>query len=207
MSATGVARRMSEAARFAAPLVAVVLLAVAAGCSTGRNAVDQQAAGQNRYVAGTGSGASAVIPERNRGPAPNVSGTLLDGRRFQLSSLAGDVVVLNFWGSWCAPCRAEAPELMAVYNATRASGVRFVGVNIKDERQLAEAFERTKGVSYPSIFDPDGRVALQLKNYPPNAIPSTVVIDRKGRVAAEFLHALLRQDLLPVVRSIAREKG
>lgn len=96
---------------------------------------------------------------------------------------------------------------MAVYNATRASGVRFVGVNIKDERQLAEAFERTKGVSYPSIFDPDGRVALQLKNYPPNAIPSTVVIDRKGRVAAEFLHALLRQDLLPVVRSIAREKG
>jgi len=132
---------------------------------------------------------------------------LLDGRRFQLSSLAGDVVVLNFWGSWCAPCRAEAPELMAVYNATRASGVRFVGVNIKDERQLAEAFERTKGVSYPSIFDPDGRVALQLKNYPPNAIPSTVVIDRKGRVAAEFLHALLRQDLLPVVRSIAREKG
>ncbi len=132
---------------------------------------------------------------------------MLDGRRFQLSSLAGDVVVLNFWGSWCAPCRAEAPELMAVYNATRASGVRFVGVNIKDERQLAEAFERTKGVSYPSIFDPDGRVALQLKNYPPNAIPSTVVIDRKGRVAAEFLHALLRQDLLPVVRSIAREKG
>lgn len=195
---------LPDAARVVVPLLAAVILVVAAGCSTGRNAVDQQAAGQFRFVAGAGH--SALIPAGKRGSAPTLSGTLLDGRRFRLSSLRGNVVVLNFWGSWCAPCRAEAPELMAVYNASKAAGVRFVGINVKDDRQLAAAFDRTKGVTYPSLFDPDGRVALDFRNYPPNAIPSTIVIDRQLRVAAVFLRPLLRGDLLPVVQRLAREK-
>ncbi|MGI8868383.1 MAG: TlpA family protein disulfide reductase [Mycobacteriales bacterium] len=174
---------------------------VLAGCSTGRNAVNQQAAGQYRFVAG--SGEAALIPAAKRDRAPDIAGTLLDGRHFTLSSLRGDVVVLNFWGSWCAPCRAEAPELMAVYTATRARGVRFVGINVKDQRPLARAFDRTKGVTYPSIFDPEGRIALQFRNYPPNAIPSTIVLDRHHRVAAVFLRPLLRSDLLPVVQRLA----
>lgn len=184
-------------------VLSAAVLVVAAGCSTGRNAVDQQAGGQNRFVAG--SGKSALIPAAQRGQAPKVSGTMLDGRRFELFSLRGKVVVLNFWGSWCAPCRAEAPELMAAYTATKDRGVRFVGINVKDQRQLALAFDRAKGVTYPSIFDPDGRIALQFSNYPPNAIPSTIVLDRQRRVAAIFLRPLLKTDLLPVLQSLANE--
>ena len=191
--------------RIVVSVSAAFMLAVAAGCSTGRNAVDQQAGGQDRFIAGTGK--SVLIPVAKRDMAPDISGSLLDGKSFQLSSLNGDVVVLNFWGSWCAPCRAEAPELMAVYNATKASGVRFLGINVKDEKQLARAFDRTKRVTYPSIFDPQGRIALQFRNYPPNAIPSTIVLDRKRRIAAIFLRPLLKSDLLPVVQQVAREQA
>jgi len=190
--------------RMALSVLAAVGLVVAAGCSTGRNPADQQAGGQNRFIAG--SGKSAIMPVAKRDTAPNISGTLLDGKSFQLSTLNGDVVVLNFWGSWCAPCRAEAPELMAVYNATKASGVRFIGINVKDQTQLALAFDRTKKVTYPSIFDPEGRIALQFRNYPPNAIPSTIVLDRRHRIAAIFLRPLLKSDLLPVVQRVAREQ-
>jgi len=186
------------------PVVIAGTLTVATGCSTGRNAVDQQAAGQNRFVAGTGQ--ANIIPATKRRKAPDISGPLLDHSQFQLSTLDGHVVVLNFWGSWCAPCRAEAPELMAVYNATKADGVRFVGINVKDQRQLAQAFDRTKHVTYPSIFDPQGRIALQFRNYPPNAIPSTIVLDHQHRIAAIFLRPLLRTDLLPVVQRVARER-
>jgi|SRR5882757_61065 len=191
--------------RIVVSVSAAFMLAVAAGCSTGRNAVDQQAGGQDRFIAGTGK--SVLIPVAKRDMAPDISGSLLDGKSFQLSSLNGDVVVLNFWGSWCAPCRAEAPELMAVYNATKASGVHFLGINVKDEKQLAQAFDRTKRVTYPSIFDPQGRIALQFRNYPPNAIPSTIVLDRKRRIAAIFLRPLLKSDLLPVVQQVAREQA
>lgn len=190
--------------RFFAPLLAVVILGVAVGCSTGRNATNQHGARQYRFDGAVGQ--SAVLPAGKRGDAPDVTGTLLDGRPFELSSLRGHVVVLNFWGSWCPPCRAEAPELMATYTATRASGVRFIGVDIKDERQLAAAFDRAKHITYPSIFDADGRVALQFSNYPPNAIPSTIVLDRQHRVAAVFLRPLVRSELLPIVRRLAREK-
>jgi thiol-disulfide isomerase/thioredoxin len=161
------------------------------------------AGGQYRFVAGTGQ--STVIPAAKRGAAPDVQGELLDGAPFRLSDLRGMVVVLNFWGSWCAPCRAEAPELETVYQQTTASGVAFVGVNIKDDRQLAVAFARSRHVTYPSLYDPAGRVALRFRNYPPNAIPSTIVLDRQGRVTAVFLRPLLRGDLLAVVRQVARE--
>ncbi len=184
-------------------LVGLAAAMLAAGCSAGPDAVDQQAGGQYRFVAGTGQ--STVIPAAKRGAAPDVEGELLDGAPFRLWDLRGKVVVFNFWGSWCAPCRAEAPELEAVYQQTKASGVAFVGVNIKDDRQLAVAFERNKHVTYPSLYDPNGRVALRFRNYPPNAIPSTIVLDRQGRVAAVFLRPLLRGDLLPVVGQVARE--
>lgn len=183
--------------------VVVALLVVLAGCATGADAVDQESGGAQRFVAG--SGESAIYAASKRTAAPDVSGTLLDGRRWRLSSARSDVVVLNFWGSWCAPCRAEADDLQRVYAATKASGVQFVGVNVKDTQSRAKAYDVNFKVTYPSLFDPAGRVALQLKAAPPNAIPATIVIDRRGRIAAVFRKGMLSDDLRPVVDRIAAE--
>ncbi|MGI8692952.1 MAG: TlpA family protein disulfide reductase, partial [Geodermatophilaceae bacterium] len=96
-------------------------------------------------------------------------------------------------------------ELRAVHEATRASGVEFLGVDVKDQRELAIAFEDRYGIAYPSIFDPRGEVSLQFQNFPANAIPTTIVIDRAGRVASIFPRPLREEDLLPVVVQLAEE--
>ncbi|SHN45606.1 TlpA family protein disulfide reductase [Cryptosporangium aurantiacum] len=183
---------------------AVLSLATLAACSTGADAVDQGSGGSQRFVAG--SGASTIYALDERKSAPDISGKLLDGGTFRLSQAKGDVVVLNFWGSWCAPCRAEADDLERVYTATKASGVRFVGVNVKDTESRAKAYDVNFKITYPSLYDQAGRVALQLKAAPPNAIPATIVIDRSGRVAAVFRKGLLDNELQPVVERIAAEK-
>jgi len=195
---------MSSFPSWPARVAAVVALAALAACSTGADAVDQESGGSQRFVAG--SGASTIYAEGDRKDAPDIAGTLLDGGSFRLSEARGDVVVLNFWGSWCAPCRAEADDLERVNTATKASGVRFLGVNVKDTESRAKAFDVNYNITYPSLFDSAGRVALQLKAAPPNAIPATIVIDRKGRIAAVFRKGLLDDELQPVVEKIAAEK-
>ncbi|MEP6696256.1 MAG: TlpA disulfide reductase family protein [Pseudonocardiales bacterium] len=179
------------------------LLMLAAGCSTGTDAVDQGAGSGNRFVAGDGT--VHVASHGARGRPPAVSGTLLDGRHFDLRDLRGTVAVVNFWGSWCAPCRAEAGDLESVYQQTRASGVAFVGVDVKDQKASAQAFEKTFAISYPSLYDRLGRVALQFRNTPPNSVPATLVVDRSGRVAVVILKSMRAEDLLPIVRRIAAE--
>lgn len=183
--------------------VSVVALATLAACSTGADAVDQESGGSQRFVAG--SGESSIYAAGDRKAASDVSGTLLGGGSFTLSEARGDVVVLNFWGSWCAPCRAEADDLERVHQATKASGVRFVGVNVKDTESRAKAFDVNFKITYPSLFDQAGRVALQLEAAPPNAIPATIVVDRQGRIAAVFRKGLLDNELQPVVERIAAE--
>ena len=97
-------------------------------------------------------------------------------------------MVLNFWGSWCAPCRAEAPALAALAKHFWPRGVRFVGVDIQDSPAAAEAFERNFLISYPSLNDPGDQVALAFQStVPPAGIPTTLVIDRTGRVAARIV--------------------
>lgn len=189
--------------RLLAAAVAAVLLLGA--CSAGAGAVDQSAGADLRFVTGNGQG--TVLDTADRPDAPDIDGRLLTGEKFDLHSWRGQVVVMNFWGSWCAPCRAEADQLMAVYTATKDTRVRFLGINVKDDRQLAIAFEKRFRVTYPSIFDPKGRVAVRFRNYPPNAIPSTIIIDRDGRIAAAFLRPLLTTDLMPVVRTLAAESA
>jgi thiol-disulfide isomerase/thioredoxin len=182
-----------------AALLGVLLLA---GCTANRDAVDNGSA-ENRYVAGNGT--SETFAPADRVAAPAVKGTLLDGKSFDLASLRGKVVVINYWASWCAPCRLEAPELSKVYAATKSDGVAFVGVNIHDERDKALAFEESFSVDYPSLFDPPGRIALKFRTVPPNTIPATIVIDRDGRIAAVFRKGVLREELQPVVRKLAAE--
>jgi thiol-disulfide isomerase/thioredoxin len=183
-------------------LVGALLLT---GCSTGTDAVDVNNGGEFRFVQGTPAG--EVIPPEDRAAAPHFSGTLLDGREFDSGELDGGVAVLNFWGSWCAPCRVESPQFQQVYAEVRDQGVQFLGVNVKDTAQLARAFEDGFGIEFPSLDDPRGEVALAFRDYPANAIPSTIVLDAQGRVAAVYTGAVEQDDLRAVLDLLMAEEG
>jgi peroxiredoxin len=186
---------------------ALVLLAAVAltGCTSGEgSAVEVNNGGEFRFVAGTPAG--EVIPAGERQTAPEFSGTLLDGDRFSSSELAGDVAVLNFWGSWCAPCRVETPEFQELYTQVADSGVQFLGLNVKEQdQQFADAFVATKGITFPSLYDPKGQVALAFRDYPANAVPSTIVLDRDGRVAAVYTSEVRQDDLRTTLDQLTGE--
>lgn len=186
-------------------LLALLVTVALAGCGTGDKAVDQGAGGQQRFVSGNGTMVEYAAADRKS--APRLTGELVDGSDYDPSANKGKVVVVNFWGSWCAPCRAEADDLEAVYAATKASGVEFLGVNVKDSRDNAKAYEQAFKVTYPSIYDRAQRVALKFRDTPPNAIPATIILDRQGRVAVVFRRPLLSKDLQPVVERVAAEKS
>ncbi len=180
-----------------AVLCGTLLVGCADGGGVGRDA------GSKGFVSGDGT-LTRYRPS-DRPVVPDVTGGLVSGDTFSLHSYRGTVTVLNFWGSWCAPCRAEAAELVEVAEATYDEGVRFVGVNVRDSRDKAAAFERTYRVPYPSVFDPAGRVALAFRDTPPNAIPATIVIDRNGGVAAVLRKPVTAGELRPIVIEVASE--
>ena len=148
---------------------------------------------------------NAVFRPVDRDPAPSLSGTTLEGTPLDVSAFQGKVVVLNFWASWCAPCLAEARNLNEVYDQTHALGVEFVGIDIKDERSKARAFQRVKKVPYPSLFDEDGVLLLKFRGQAPQNPPTTLVLDRQGRVAARFVQGVTVGQLLAPVQVIAKE--
>jgi peroxiredoxin len=188
--------------RFLFPLLAGLL--VLAGCSTGEGtAVDVNNGGEFRFEAGTPQG--EVIAVGDRATAPEFSGTLLDGTAFSSDQLAGDVAVLNFWGSWCGPCRVETPEFQEVYADVHDRGVQFLGLNVKDDQQLARAFLKRHDIRFPSMYDPKGEVALAFRDYPANAIPSTIVLDPQYRVAAVYTGEVAQDDLRRVLDRVLEE--
>ena len=130
------------AAVLAGVLLAVVLLA-------------GWASGGNSGVTDVDGNANAVLyPAGHRPLAPDFTATTLTGSRLSFSSYRGKVVVLNFWGSWCVPCREEAPTLADVAAQYQPSGVAFLGVDVRDTTASAEAFARSFGITYPSVSDP-----------------------------------------------------
>ena len=183
-------------------VVVVVVAAVLAGCSSGDGGT---ASGEFEFSGATGAG--QVVPEGDRAAAPAFSGELLDGAPFQSEDLAGSVAVINFWGSWCAPCRVETPELQAVYADVRDRGVQFLGVDVKDQRQLASAFLADAGAEYPSLFDPRGEVALAFRGFPANVVPSTILLDARGDVAAVYTGAVEKEDLTVALDTLLQESG
>ena len=187
------------------PLLALAgALALLTGCSTGADQVDVNNGGEFRFVAGTPDG--EVIPEDERATAPEFSGDLLGGGEFDSATLADQVAVLNFWGSWCAPCRVETPEFQEVYADVRDDGVEFLGLNVKEtDEQFALAFVERFGIEFPSLYDPRGEVALAFRDYPANAIPSTIVLDRQYRVAAVYTGEVAQEDLRRVLDRVLEE--
>ena len=172
-----------RAVGLAAMAAAGVLGATACG---GQIAASTPASNGVNFVSGNGS--SSYFKPGSRPDAPAVSGTTLSGARLSLSSYRGKVVVVNFWGSWCAPCRSEAPTLAVLAGQYRSKGVQFVGVDIRDSPASAEAFVQNFGISYPSLNDPADEIALAFRGtVPPAAIPSTLVIDRNGRIAGRVI--------------------
>jgi thiol-disulfide isomerase/thioredoxin len=188
--------------RIAAVLLGTVLLA---GCATGDGAVDVANGGEFRFVAATPSG--EVIPESDRASAPEFSGTLLEtGDAWESSQLAGQVAVLNFWGSWCAPCRVETPQFSEVAAEHSAAGVQFLGINVKEpSEQFALAFIDRFDIAFPSLYDPRGEVALAFRDYPANAVPSTIVLDPEGRVAAVYTGEVSQENLRRVIDRVLEE--
>lgn len=190
-------------ARLLALLGSLVLLA---GCTGDSDSVDVTNGGEFRFVEGTPAG--DVIPPDERAAAPDFSGTLLDGKRFESAQLDGEVAVINFWGSWCAPCRVETPEFSEVAAATADDGVQFLGINVKEtDKQFAQAFVDRFDIAFPSLHDPRGEVALAFRDYPANAIPSTIVLDPQGRVAAVYTGEVAQEDLRRVIDRVLAESA
>jgi thiol-disulfide isomerase/thioredoxin len=168
-------------------VVLAAALLMLTGC-TGSHGKAGLTSGDTSFVAG--SGAVTVIPPDKRGDPVALSGDLVGGGTYDVAAHRGTVFLLNVWGSWCAPCRREAPDLVRAWASEQAKGgVQFLGLNTRDDASAAAtAFERRFGVTYPSLRDPDGRLQLTFRTtLPPKAIPSTLVLDRQGRVAARIV--------------------
>lgn len=163
-----------------------------AGCG------DSVGTGDKGYVGVDGKAVITRLPVDERKKPGPVSGTTLEGEKLNLSQYDGKVVVLNVWGSWCPPCRAEAKDLAEAARELAAEDVVFLGINTKDSSpQQGLSFQKRYDVPYPSLFDPAGRTLLAFHGtLSPGAIPSTVILDARGRVAATVLGEMPSQRTL-----------
>lgn len=187
-------------------LVAAAVVFGAAACGAGATAQDTAVGNGSSFV--TGSYGTTVYRSGARPEAPDVVGTTLTGSKFKLSADRGSVVVMNFWGSWCTPCREEAPALGTLARNFAGTDVRFVGVDIRDDPASAEAFMRTFRIAYPSLNDPNDLVALDFHGtVPPAGIPTTLVIDRSGRIAARIVGQASYSGLRALIKQVKAEQG
>lgn len=152
------------------------------------------------YVAGDGT--IETYAPADRSTPIRLQGTTLEGTRFDTASYRGKVVVINTWGSWCPPCNTEAPALQKTWQATRATGVQFVGVDLRDSVATGRAFQRKYGITYPSLTDGTS-LQPQLKGKAAST-PSTLVLDRAGRLAARVSGAADATILKGLVDDVVR---
>ncbi|WP_245596655.1 TlpA family protein disulfide reductase [Nocardioides alkalitolerans] len=170
-----------------------------AGCSTFEGTGDQG------YV--TGNGQVTEVPPADRGEPVDLTGEDLEGEPISLEDARGLPVVVNVWGSWCPPCRAEAPDLVDAAEELGDSAA-FYGINSRDSATAQGlSFERAYGVEYPSFYSPDGRALLAFSGtLSPRTIPATVVLDGEGRIAASIIGPLpSTKTLVDLVAAVAEE--
>jgi thiol-disulfide isomerase/thioredoxin len=146
----------------------------------------------------------AVIPAAQRPKAPPISGATLTGGHVSVTSLRGHPVVLNFWGSWCAPCQAEAPILARVASDTQRLGVHFVGIDVLDDPSSGLAFEQQHRISYPNISDPNDLIAARFGPLAPASTPSTYILDGSGRIAWAYFGRITYDQLESAIVAIDR---
>lgn len=171
------ARRRAVVVAAAVLAGALITVAVAAWTSLG--------GGGNSGVSHVDGSTNAVLYASGRRPlAPEFTATTLTGARLSFAAYRGKVVLVNFWGSWCVPCREEAPVLADLSARYRSAGVAFLGIDVRDTAASAEAFERGFGITYPSVSDTGSAITLDFTAKVPIAgTPTTLVIDRTGRIA------------------------
>ena len=167
-------------------------------CSSGQQ-TNENRSGQTGFVSGNGRVSTFAAADRESAPA--FGGETLDGKQWNLADHKGKVVVVNVWGSWCPPCRKEAPALIA---ASKELGpdVQFIGLNTRDLNQApAKKFVQEFGVTFPSLFDPSGKQLLGFRGQiSPTSIPSTLVIDKDGKVASRVIGEVTTQTLVGMVK-------
>ncbi|ATZ26157.1 TlpA family protein disulfide reductase [Streptomyces lavendulae] len=192
-------------------LTAVTLASTLAlsACSDADGGGKPSGSAGGNYV--TGPNGISTVAKADRVDAPKLDGETVDGKTADTTALKGKVVVLNVWGSWCPPCRAEAPYFAKVSKEMADAGkdVAFLGMNTRDSsKQNATAFEENFGITYPSLFDPDGKLMLRFPKgtLNPQSIPSTIVLDKEGKIAARTLVAVNEEQLRSMIDPLLAEK-
>lgn len=178
--------------RILAALAAVTLVAGLAACSSENDNLSDLYREGNTQGFISSDGRVETIPAAQRGEALSFTGTDVDGKTVSSTDFTGDVLVLNFWYAACGPCRAEAPVLEQTYQDTKAEGAHFLGVNIYDGPEQATSFDETYEITYPSILARgDVDLKLAFADWTSlQAAPTTLVVDREGRVAARLFGQL-----------------
>jgi thiol-disulfide isomerase/thioredoxin len=167
------------------------------------------AGGGNSGGTTVGGNASMVVyPAGHRPLAPEFTGTTLAGSKLSFSSYRGKVVVLNFWGSWCVPCREEAQILAAVAEKYQPSGVSFLGVDVRDTTASALAFTHSFHVAYPSVSDQSSAITLDFTAKVPIAgTPTTLVVDRTGHIAGAVFGTVTYSELTAILAKVTARGG
>ncbi|WP_370413363.1 TlpA family protein disulfide reductase [Streptomyces fradiae] len=199
---------LSHAPRRALPAVALVAAALVLTACSSDSKGKSGGGGDTNFV--TNTGGIATVAKGERKAVNELAGETLEGKQLDVAGFKGKVVVLNVWGSWCAPCRAEAPHFAKVSKEYQAKGVEFVGINTRDfQKSNAVNFEADYDITYPSLYDPAGKIilgAFPKGSLPPQAIPSTIVLDKQGKIAARSLMALDEDKLKSVIDPLVAEK-
>ncbi|MFE3178407.1 TlpA family protein disulfide reductase [Amycolatopsis sp. NPDC059090] len=189
--------------RFARLFLLLALLPLTA-CATGKDAVSRS---DTFEFVSPGGQTTIHYPVSQRKKVADLKGPSLrePGKDISLADYSGKVVLLNLWGAWCGPCRAESRTLQTIADAGRGRGIQVLGLNVRDNQKYAADFVKDLRLDYESIFDPSGRVALQLRGLPLAAVPISLIVDKQQRVAAVYLGAVLRTDVQPALDSVLAE--